>query len=120
MTHPDALPARWRELADAFARYGQLAPAELLRSVAGELEAARVTEALEGLSLQEAAQASGLSYSGIEKAVRAGRIPNAGEPGKPRILRRDLPRKIARPSGPSLAEQVTAAGLRGLPKASRG
>ena len=48
---------------------------------------------LELLTLDEAAQESGYSYSALEKGTRDGRIRNAGAKGSPRIHRRDLPCK---------------------------
>jgi hypothetical protein len=105
MKGPAALVTHWRELAARFARYGQPG-AELLGVCAAELEAAIAEGELEAISLREAAAESGLSYSALEKAIRGGRLPNAGRPGAPLIRRADLPRKMVRAQGPSLAEQV--------------
>jgi hypothetical protein len=88
-----ALVDRWREEAALFRRRGQSSVAELLESVAAELHAAIEADRLQLLTLHQAAAESGLSYSALEKAVRAGRIPNSGAPGQPRIRRADLPRK---------------------------
>ncbi|KKK68655.1 hypothetical protein LCGC14_2941850, partial [marine sediment metagenome] len=46
------------------------------------------------LSLDEAAAASGLSYSHLQRLVSVGDIPNAGRRGAPRILRKDLPQLV--------------------------
>lgn len=108
-----ALVARWRDEAGLFRRRGQASLADLLESVAAELHEAIEADRLQLLTLHQAAAESGLSYSGLEKAVRAGRIPNAGRPGQPRIRRADLPRKPHTPlTGPSdLAERVLASRL---------
>jgi len=45
------------------------------------------------MSLQEAANESGYSYSAVQQWVSSGRIPNAGDVYKPLVRRGDLPRK---------------------------
>ena len=47
----------------------------------------------EALSLEEAELESGYSRSHLRRLIREGIIPDAGGPGRPRILRRHLPRK---------------------------
>jgi hypothetical protein len=59
---------------------------------------------LESLTLEEAAAYSGRSYDGIRKAVASGEIPNAGEKGRPRVRRADLPMK---PPGSSVDTDET-------------
>ena len=105
------LVQRWRAEAEVLRRRGAEAQAVTLESAAGELEAWEREAALQALTLEEASRESGLSYSALEKGVRSGRIPNAGEKNRPRILRRDLPRKPTRqkhrPVGdPDLAARV--------------
>lgn len=71
-------------------------PVRLLDLVLAEFdEVCRVeTESL--LNLTEAARECGYSPDVIGRMVRAGRIPNRGRPGAPRVRRCDLPRKISR------------------------
>ena len=105
---PGALAARWRAEAGVLRRRGAEPQALALESCASELEAAERELAAELLTLGAASEESGLSYSALEKAVRSGRIPNAGTRGRPRVRRANLPRKPARPAltGPDLASLV--------------
>jgi hypothetical protein len=66
-----------------------------IKDLAAALEAHR----LELLTLREAADESGYSYSSLEKSVRDGDIPNYGKKGRPRVRRGDLPRKAAQSAG---------------------
>ena len=59
----------------------------------------------EPLTLREAAETSGYSYASLQSLVRSGELPNAGEKGRPRVRRRDLPRRL---------RVMTAAPVRGL------
>jgi hypothetical protein len=52
---------------------------------------------VERLTLEEAAAYSGLAYDTLRKKVAAGELPNAGDKGRPRIQRGNLP---MRPPGP--------------------
>jgi len=63
---------------------------------ANELEAALRDEADELLTLSQAAAESGYSEDHLGRELRAGRIPNAGRPGAPRVRRVDLPKKPRR------------------------
>ena len=47
----------------------------------------------EKLTLDKAAEESGYTADHLSRLVRDGTVPNAGEPGSPRIRRADLPRK---------------------------
>ena len=114
---PSSLAVRWRTEAAALRRRGAAGPAETLESCAAELEEYERERDLEALTLDEAAAVSGYTYSALEKMVREGRIPNAGEPHRPRVRRGDLPKKPhggncsprVEPDGPDLAELVLAA-----------
>lgn len=101
---------RWRREADSYERDVALVSGDaVLRRVADELEAAWREWELEELSVAQAANESGYTISAIEKQLRWGRIPNAGEAGRPRIRRSDLPRKAGRrgdPEEPDLAGRV--------------
>ena len=105
--------ARWRSEAEILHRRGADEQAAVLKSCASELEEQARLFSLEEMTLGEAEQESGYSYSALEKMVRCSRVPNAGSLGNPRIRRGDLPRKPGSdrqpPQGePDLAELVLA------------
>jgi hypothetical protein len=107
-----SLSSEWRDKAKDREEYSEFESAGWFRRVADELEE-RIRECeLEELTLQEAVWESGYSYSKLEKDVRSGVIPNAGEPGAPRIRRCDLPYKAGgsrgntRSGAPDLAEEL--------------
>ena len=80
----------WRADAERFREYGAERLARACEKHADELEA-RVTEwGLQLLTLEEAAEETGLAYDTVGRKVRDGEIPNAGEKGAPRIRRADL------------------------------
>ena len=91
--NPQDLPQAWRSEAGHLRELGAEAQARALEWCAEELEQAQREEQLEELTLQEAADASGFSYSAIQKMVSNGELTNVGEKGSPRIRRGDLPRK---------------------------
>ena len=68
-------------------------------------------------SVEQAVAESGYSYSTLQQKVAAGAIPNVGDKGRPRVRRRDLPRKAAMPAAirrsgePDLAGDVLATRL---------
>ncbi len=100
------LADRWQEEAERYEADGVSGHAALLRRVADELETWWRERELEELTLEQASELGGYSYSALEKGVRTGTIPNAGESGRPRIRRRDVPRKPGRnrePGEPDLA-----------------
>ncbi len=85
-----------------------------LLSVADEIEERALAHALEELTLSDAAEESGYSYSAIQKMVASGELSNLGDKGNPRVLRGDLPRKAivptTRKSGePDLAGMILGA-----------
>ncbi len=107
---PRDLPGKWRKEAEGISRYAP-AVANAMEDAAAELEAAFAEWEMEALTLQEAAEESGYSYSQLQRLVADGQMPNAGETGAPRVLRRDLPRKPSRGtrSGPvDLADEILA------------
>src|SRR5712692_3541287 len=79
------LTNRWRTEADLLHRRGADEQAVVLKSCASELEEEGRLVSLETLTLGQAADESGYSYSALEKMVRNRRIPNAGSPGQPRV-----------------------------------
>ena len=86
-------------------------PADQMYAMAAELEAAFTAWLNEALTLDQSATESDYSYKHLQERVANGTIPNAGKPGKPRILRRDLPVKRggARPVRKSLENFATDA-----------
>jgi molybdopterin converting factor small subunit len=45
------------------------------------------------VTLSEAKRSSGYSYDHLRKLVASGAVPNAGGKGRPKLRRRDIPRK---------------------------
>lgn len=85
----------WRCRADELSPYAPAA-AEAFRKAAEELQIALRDVAGELLTLEEAAAASGYSRDHLGRAVRTGKIANAGRANAPRIRRSDLPVKPGR------------------------
>lgn len=84
----------WREEAERIRhRYTDDRLARLCEVHAEELETALRTSLDETLTLSEAARVSGYSTSHLRRLLDEGRIPNAGQPGAPRIRLGDLPFK---------------------------
>ena len=79
-----------------FRRFDDIGAAEAFELCANELEAANNAWQDVTLTLDEGASESGYSTDGLGRMIREGTIDNAGMPGAPRILRRDLPRKPGR------------------------
>lgn len=92
----------WRDDAETLRRRGAHAQAEAVESCVMDLEHAVREWELEELTLEQAAEESGYSYSAIQKKVRVGEIPNAGARGRPRIRRCDLPVLRQHPQRPRL------------------
>ncbi len=84
---------KWRSEAARFRELGLESQARQAECYADEMEQAITEWELEPLTLEQAVRESGYSYSKLEKDVRAGKLPNAGDTGSPRIRRRDLPAK---------------------------
>lgn len=90
------LASTWREDAEKLRIYGDERGAVLVETLAGQLENALREADTEVLTLDEAAQASGYSKRRLRELVAEGKVPNAGEKGRPRLLRGDLPTKPGR------------------------
>lgn len=84
------LADRWRSEAELYDRRGLAEAARLAGSYAADLTQELDEWLLEGLTLAEAAEEAGLSYSAIQKQVARGDLPNAGRDGSPRVRRCDL------------------------------
>lgn len=85
------LVTRWRNEAATVERCGCESIGKLIRRLTIELEEALRDDQDETLTLAEAALESGYSVEHLRKLLAKDRIPNAGEKGRPRICRRDLP-----------------------------
>jgi hypothetical protein len=107
----DAIATRWRDDAARFAELGQDGLARMSEAYAREYEAAVRDWRAEELTLEQAANESGLAYTTLQHKLRDGSLQNVGEKGRPRVRREDLFRKGGRadwqPSdGPDLAAEV--------------
>ena len=102
---------RWRQDAAVLRRRGAPAGAELLEECATELDEALTEWRLESLTLERAADESGLAYDTVQRKVAAGEWPNTGRKGKPRVRRCDVLSLHGSPHhGPiDREQQVTAA-----------
>ena len=99
MTAMKDLVARWRSEAETVERCGQEPTGKLIRRLSAEVEEALRDDQNETLTLAEAALESGYSVEHLRKMVAAETVPNAGERGRPRIRRIDIPLKRATQPG---------------------
>ena len=111
--YPANLPAEWREKGKGLRRFSEGAAAAF-KECADDLDQAWRIWQEEPLTLDEAAEESGYTYSSLQQKVAAGEIPNIGDKGRPRVRRADLPRKTPK-SGfkletgePDLAAEILA------------
>ena len=102
---PADLAAHYRERADLLEPYAPAA-ATAFREAADLAEGAWRDFQGEELSLKEAAEESGYSEAHMQRLIAEGSIPNAGRKHKPKVRRGDLPKKVARSSGPGVASSV--------------
>ena len=91
----DRLATQWRSEAETLRTRGATAQAVLLESCADELESALQQQHDELLNLTQASRVSGYSREHLGRLLKEGRIPNAGQPGAPKIRRGSLPTKSA-------------------------
>ena len=111
-----ALIAAWRARADELRPYAAPVAAAFDRA-ADELEQELAAVELEPLNLQQAAVESGYSPDHLGRQVKQGKIPNAGRPRAPLILRRDLPRKPAALPGVDATISLVGVGPRQIARA---
>lgn len=111
-----SLIAAWRARADELRPYATPAAAAFDRA-ADELERHLTALELEPLNLQQAAAESGYSPDHLGRQVKQGKIPNAGRPRAPLILRRDLPRKPAALPGVDATISLVGVGPRQIARA---
>ena len=112
---PEELPARWRDSAEDLEGFGASDQAQAVRRCAAELEESIRTAATEVLTVAEAAEETRYSPDYLRQRVASGKIPNAGQPGRPRILRQDLPasKPVPRAQGPQrLVDRVLSTNAR--------
>lgn len=96
-----SLADAWLERAAEFRRYAAEAQAVTLERAAAELRAALDAAASEPLTLEQAADESGMSRDHLRHLVASGAVPNAGRKGAPRIRRADLPTKPGKAGRPA-------------------
>ena len=92
----DRVLVLWRDDAETLRRRGVAAHATLLESCADELESALQQKHDELLNLTQASRVSGYSREHLGRLLKEERIPNAGQPGAPKIRRGSLPTKPAK------------------------
>lgn len=93
------LADRWRDEAEMLRSYAAEPLATACEKHADELEAALGVVRLEAVTLDEAHEIGGYSYSHLQHLVADGTIPNVGSGGKPRIRRQDVPVKPGHGAG---------------------
>jgi len=107
----EQLAQEWRSEAERLrSRYSLDDLAKLCDTHAAELQEAIREAASEELTLAQAARESGYSERRLRELVAEEKVPNAGELGRPRIRRGDLPRK-ARPKSEPFDAAAHAAGV---------
>lgn len=119
---PQSLVAEWRDKAAELERLGQ--PGALIfQELAAQLERTIQDWEAEPLDFKAASAVSGFSRDTLGRLVKARLVENVGTPRRPRIRRRDLPRKIpfkrantAPPPPDLVAEVEKAGGLRLMPR----
>ena len=102
----DDMVRHWRVRLVEWERLGVLVSgAAVAKQVLDDLQTLATSSGNELLNLREAAHLSGYSADHLGREVRAGRIPNHGRSGAPRIRRGDLPRKAGHrpPESPLLS-----------------
>jgi len=106
------LIARWRSEAETVERCGHESTSKLIRRLAVEADEALRDDQDEPLTLAEAALESSYSTEHLRTMVAAETIPNAGEKGRPRIRRGDLPlKRVTKQSNPGTPEHDARAFL---------
>ena len=105
----DELIANLRDEADRYEETdAHVCGTKLCRRIAGQIESAKREWLWEALTLQEAAEEKGQSYTTIYRKVKKGRLPNVGTEKHPKVRRGDLYRDGVS-AGPDLAGKVLGA-----------
>jgi hypothetical protein len=98
----EELETKWLDEAEQYERVGALVKGDLiLRRVVDDLRRTILARASQVLTVGQAARESGYSESHLFHLLESHRIPNAGDPNRPRVRRADLPKK-RRGRSPSL------------------
>lgn len=84
------LSDEWCEEADLLRRRGAPRQADALESAADDLEERLSEWRLERLTLEEAAEETGVSYRTAQRKVSEGEWENVGRKGAPRVLRAEV------------------------------
>ena len=106
------LIARWCSEAATVERCGHESTGKLIRRLAIEVDEALRDDQDEILTLAEAALESSYSTEHLRKMVAAETIPNAGQKGRPRIRRSDVPlRRVMQQGSPGTPENDARAFL---------
>ncbi|MFC1791328.1 hypothetical protein ACFL0I_02535 [Gemmatimonadota bacterium] len=94
----------WRRTAELFRDHFTDPVARAYERCAEDLEEWLNQQEDAVLNLKQAAAESGYSSDHLGRLQKAGKIPNAGRPGSPKIRRADLPRKAGplQPSAPNI------------------
>jgi hypothetical protein len=94
MTSMNELLAKWVARQQDWQRLGvQVNGAAVADEILADLHAVMGANALEPLTLREAAMLSGYTVDHLQRLVAGGRLENSGRKGRPRIRRGDLPVK---------------------------
>jgi hypothetical protein len=105
----DELRRHWAQRRDEWRKLGvQVDGAKLADEILEELEHLASADADELLTLTDAAREAQLHPDSIGRAIRQGRIPNAGRPNAPRVRRGDLERLQRRRGASSSPDPVTS------------
>ena len=80
--------------------------AKLCRRIAGQIEAAKREWLWETLTITEAAEETGRSYTTIWRKLKKGKMPNVGSEQHPRVRRADLHRDGRSSGGPDLVGKI--------------
>ena len=86
--------AKWEARHAEWQRLGvQVSGAAIADEILTDLHALTRANALEALTLREAAMLSGYTVDHLQRLVSAGQLENIGRKGRPRVRRGDLPLK---------------------------
>jgi hypothetical protein len=89
---------KWSDRRAEFNRFRTLVSGvAICEEVLADIAAFSEAIADEHLSLAHAALLSGWSKRTLERWIRQGKIENVGQPGRPAVLRREVPRKPGAP-----------------------
>lgn len=107
---PEEFTARWSSEAKAMAHLGALVNgAALLTDILADFQSVISGQSDEILTLAQASKESGYSPDHLRLLIRQAKIPNAGQRRKPRIRRRDIPRKPGSRTPPGTGRYLSGA-----------